>query len=626
MKKINKKRLLTEARKRIYELDAESIAYYRRNPCIACEDLLGIKLIDTQKYILQQSWNATHSLWCCSRNFGKSFIGSIFIILKAILYENQAIYIISSVGDQSKETFSKIEQIVNRMGKTAASIKSLKDIAANETKKSATNKDGFSHNPAGYHVEFYNGSEIFTLNSNPNSNRSRRATLCFFDEAAFCSDELLSVCEAFATQNTDFITSTDENYNPETEHRRVPTQLIYASSQDQMTTTFYRHYKNFAKRMLAGDRNYFVCDMICDTAIKTFMNGKPYTPLLTQDKVDAALKANKEKALREYYNQPTQDGGTNQIVKWHTIRKNENFILPTLTWKPNSRIVIGFDPARTKDNSIIGVMNVYFDEELGWCGDIINCVNLVDIATKCKYKLDSNRQLDELRKIICRYNGQNPDYEYIDQILIDGGAGGGGLSTYADGLLNEWKDNSGKKHRGFIDKTYEAYETYVNRYQDNSDKLRVISPKKYRTQMVEEFIDLMDLGVIKFPHEYSGQDVVKLSSKVNSETNEEEFEMYDLSDDERLSLVQLDLMKTEITSIYKTENQEKTSVSYALSKEKENKMHDDRFYVAILLAHRLYEIRRSSSIRSKKSSNENTINLYKSLSRSPTVLPTRNSY
>lgn len=84
-------------------------------------------------------------------------------------------------------------------------------------------------------------------------------------------------------------------------------------------------------------------------------------------------------------------------------------------------------------------------------------------------------------------------------------------------------------------------------------------------------------------------------------------------------------MKAEITSIYKTENQEKTSVSYALSKEKENKMHDDRFYVAILLAHRLYEIRRSSSIRSKKSSNINTVNLYKSLSRSPTVLPTKNS-
>lgn len=122
------KRLLSDRKRKICELDAESIAYYRRNPCIACEDLLGIRLIDSQKYILQESWNKPHVLWCCSRNFGKSFLGAVFMILKAILYENQAIYIVSSVGNQSKETFSKIEEIVLRIGKTAASIDSLQDI------------------------------------------------------------------------------------------------------------------------------------------------------------------------------------------------------------------------------------------------------------------------------------------------------------------------------------------------------------------------------------------------------------------------------------------------------------------------------------------------------------------
>jgi len=42
MNNIRKKVLMTDFKKRIYGLDAESIAYYRRNPCIACEDLLGI--------------------------------------------------------------------------------------------------------------------------------------------------------------------------------------------------------------------------------------------------------------------------------------------------------------------------------------------------------------------------------------------------------------------------------------------------------------------------------------------------------------------------------------------------------------------------------------------------------
>ena len=71
---------MTDFKKRICKLDAESISYYRCNPCIASEDLLGIRLIDSQKYILQKSWNTPHSVWCCSRNFGKSFIGSIFIM------------------------------------------------------------------------------------------------------------------------------------------------------------------------------------------------------------------------------------------------------------------------------------------------------------------------------------------------------------------------------------------------------------------------------------------------------------------------------------------------------------------------------------------------------------------
>ena len=97
------------------------------------------------------------------------------------------------------ETFNKIEEIVTRVGKTAASIRSLQDIAEKETVKSSTNKSGFSHNPAGYIVEFYNGSSIHTLNSKPDSVRGKRSGLIFFGEAAFCSDGLIVVCEAFAT-------------------------------------------------------------------------------------------------------------------------------------------------------------------------------------------------------------------------------------------------------------------------------------------------------------------------------------------------------------------------------------------------------------------------------------------
>lgn len=168
-----KKIIMSDAKWHNMKLDAQSIAYYRNNPCIAAEDLIGCKLLDSQKYILQSSWNTPNSVWACSRNFGKSFLIAIMAILKAVLYENQNIYIISSVGSQAKETFIKIQEIVLREGRTSESIASLKDIIQNETVKSPSNKDGFKHSPESYSVSFYNGSSIFTLNSKPDNIRGK---------------------------------------------------------------------------------------------------------------------------------------------------------------------------------------------------------------------------------------------------------------------------------------------------------------------------------------------------------------------------------------------------------------------------------------------------------------------
>lgn len=428
----------------------------------------------------------------------------------------------------------------------------------------------------------------------------KRASVIFFDEAAFCSDEILAIAKAFGAQDTDFKTSIGDDYDPRKRPRQIPIQTIYASSQDGMDSIFYKNYKDFAKEMIAGNRDYFVCDMPCTTAITVFMNGKQYQPLLSQETVDAAMRENPEKARREYYNVPSMDGGAAQIIKWGTVRRNEKLIIPYAEWRPEHKIALAFDPARTGDNSILGVMNIYEDPELGFCGDIVNFVNFVDTASRKKYKLDSNRQVALLRYFLSTYNGENPDYEYIDSIYLDAGSGGGGISTYADRLLEDWTDAKGVTHRGLIDKTHDIYEGYGKLYPNAIDKLRVINPKSLRTQMVEEFIELFNLGVIKLPSEYSGQDFLRIPQE-NGED-----EIYYLSQEEKISLNQIDLMKTEITSIHKITNPENTSVRYALPKEKENRMHDDRFYVMILLAHRLYELRRSKAMNTRKKTKDSS--------------------
>ena len=409
----------------------------------------------------------------------------------------------------------------------------------------------------------------------------KRSSLTVFDEAAYCSEDLIDAVEPFSTQ------SSDSKYGKNTAKlqgllpSQPPNQIIYASSQDTLDAVFYKRYKEYAKYMLAGDFRYFVCDMPCDTAITMYSKGEVIPPLLSQDVVDKAMRDDPETARKEYYNKPDMTGGDDQIVKWYTIRKNERQIVPYQEWREDNRIVLAFDPARTTDNSVMSVMNVYEDPEYGLCGDIIGCNNFIDIATKKKYKLDSNRQLEEIRNILLAYNGDNLDYEYIDSLLIDSGSGGGGQSTYADQLLNDWVDINGKTHAGLIDADNELYTTYKRRYPNAINKLRLISPRKYRTQMVEEFIELMELGVLRFPCAYSGSDILHLvkgtqvvgKDEDGNEIKEELTETYNLSQDEKIQLTQIDFMKREIAAIHKSTNAENTSVTYALAKEKANKMH-----------------------------------------------------
>lgn len=597
---MNKKQILTSAKRKMYAADAATVAYWRRNPIIAAKDLLGIELLDFQKWILASMWTASHVCLCCGRNLGKSFLGSVFLILWSILMEDQELYIISSVGDQAKETFSKCEQIILRTGKTASSFKNLKDIPSKEVITSPTNKTGFSHNPSGYTFGVFSGSRTHTLNSKPDSARSRRSNVVFFDEAAFCTSELLIVGEAFAAQSSDFTTSTDDNYDPSLEPLKPPSKLIYASSQDTMTTLFYRYYKDFAMKQFAGDRDYFCCDLSCEVAFQTYMYGKPYAPLLTRDKVQAALKSNKEKALREYYNKPQNDLGSSGICSLAQIRKAEQFDLPSLVWEPGYQYVFAFDPARTHDASVIAVMRLYEDEQFGWVGDICHVKSLVDTQSSEHYKLDSNRQVAALRSLLLDFSGNTgADYEYIDSILIDAGAGGGGVSAYGDALLNDWTDSKGYTHRGLIDTTYEIYKDgYREMYPDAVDKLRLISPRKWRTTMVEEFIELMNLGCIRFPREYRS-DVISIVVGTDK-TGEDILESRELTTDEMLSLQNIDLMKNEIVSIQKTQNAEHTTVQYALSKDKALTTYDDKFYCAIMLAHALYQKRKGAALESRK--------------------------
>jgi hypothetical protein len=510
------------------------------------------------------------------------------MILKFLLFENQQIYIISSVGSQSQETFLKIEKIAKQR---IESTKSLKDIFRNEVVTSPANQDGFTHNPASFHTTSYNGSEIFTLNGNPDNNRSKRATLVFFDEAGFSSDEIVMISEAFATQDSNFATSTDSDFNMDTLKKKTPTQLVYASSASDVDTIFFKRYKEFAKKMFLGDDRYFVADIPCDIPLDPLMDGEKHAPLLKKEQVENAMKTNREKALREYYNRFTTDGGDAQVFKRGVLVRNSTNQIP-LMFNPTNRdkFVLAFDPARSYDNSICSVMRIRNDPNIGYYGEIVNCVSFVDVEKKKKTPMKTPDQIEYFKSMLLNYNGKNPDYENIMAVMFDSGAGGGGISAFADNLLESWTDSQGLTHKGLIDLSHEEYKSHEVKYPNAVNKLRLITPHKLKKQMVEELKELLELDLIKFTKEYDGKGHINL---IVDDDKTRDIKEHRLSLEEEIALINIDIMKEETISIHRFKSSN-GNVSYELPKDKENKIGDDRFFTLLLLAHFLYELRREN--------------------------------
>ena len=606
----------TERKLMSYLKDAASIKFLRRNPVIACELLLGIKLTDSQKIMLIEAWNKPYVVFNCSRNFGKSFLIAIIVMLKALLYPNQRIYIVSNKGSQAQETFLKVEDIAK------AGIESIDfldmttgkmiDVFLREMEKSH-NSDGFVHDKSSFRITLYNKSKIYTLNSIPSNIRGKRATLLCIDESSFCSEEFITAVLPFLTQDSDFKTSTNKNFNTKTIRKHVPNQVIYASSAGDVDSKHARVYKEYSLKMIAGDDRYFVADMPCDIPLQPYIDGVPSKPYLTQETIDSEMRINPSKALREYFNKFQSDGGEDQMIKWAQVRKNEKFDLPIMSKNDKyESYALAFDPARVGDNSIVGVMGIYKDKNGEYLGDIINIINLIDYGKKTKQQMKSPEQINYIRKMILNYNGEDKDYVNISEFSIDAGAGGGGVSTYADNLLEDWRGHDGLMHKGFIDKINDLYKEEINNYPNASGILNLISPQKYRMEMCEELITNMQDDAIKFPREYSNKGYITTEDKNGNVLK------VNLTVEEEIALINIDALKTEMTSIYSFKNPSGEVSRYGLTKEKENKMHDDRWYVLLMMSHYLAGLRRENQLsKSRRSRKTKDITKLTSIFRSP---------
>ena len=165
---------------------------------------------------------------------------------------------------------------------------------------------------------------------------------------------------------------------------------------------------------------------------------------------------------------------------------------------------------------------------------------MVDINTVKKTPLPMPMQIEKIKEVMIKYNGeQAAEWENID-FYIDAGAGGGGISGVADSLLEDWTDSIGQQHRGIIDPHHKQYETSRARYTNASEIVHLIEPSGYKRIMYDALEKMTKLDLIEFP-DYDGKEFLLIS-----DGDEKEFTEYPLTSEEMLSLTQCNLMKNEI--------------------------------------------------------------------------------
>ncbi len=597
---------------------AEFLQWGRRNPSRFIEEVFNVQLMDYQRYLIDSSWNKPFVVWAMSRNGGKSLLAALFIMAKMLLIPGFKAYILAGVGSQSIELFTKMEQFAM---KNISSFTNLNDVFQSNVVKSQANSTGWVHNPASYTVRTYGGSQVFTLNGAFDNNRSKRSNLNVYDEAMNAADELFHTSEPFTTQNSEFKMGKDFNAEDVlAEPTPFPNQLLYCSSAGRTDQYFFKKYREFSLRMFAGDKRYFCADISCDVIINATVHNKLWpVPLLTQEKVDQAMREDKEAALREYKNIFTSEGGDGQIIKRADIIRNSFVRLPKLKNDDGSKWGLFYDPARSKDNSVILCAEYYQDPDVGWKMKVQNVVNLIDIEKRDKTPMTTPNQVKELKKLILTYNGEGyADYENILRIGIDAGSGGAGVQT-SDFLWEDWEDDKGYKHRGLLDKEYspEAVGLYPNAI---TDKLFLMQPSKYKVEMYKAAIEMISLNLVEFPIEYDNRGYITLTYELDTKTGkktirhqdptEKEYkelskqgieivrEKYDLDKNEEIALKQIDALKTELVNIYRFK-QASGNDRFDLAPSVANKLHDDRAYVFVMACHFLQYLRREPLITRK---------------------------
>lgn len=563
-----------------YEKMSKVVQWGRKNPVKFAELMFGIKLIDYQAYCFMRTWTCQFALWAECRGAGKDTLAASYFMTRLTLIPDYSVYISSNTYAQSVESFNKLRDIAL---KRIPSFASVTDIFAREVDKTNTNSEtGFLQAPT-CKFRLYNNAKLEALSSNLEGIRGKRGAV-WFNETAWKTAEELAVVENYINVDTSFSTSTEKirYFDP----IQMPLQLLYTSSVGDVTYPFFEKYKTFYKKMLVGNNNYFCFDLNAyDILNHSTIDGEPIKSHLTREQIEKAIEEDPDNADVELFNKFRKGGGQNAVVTMDELIRNSTVRKPLLyndTGK--KKFIFCYDPARNFDGSVLSIFEVINDKDVGYKLRLVNVVSMVDQETKNKTPLPMPAQLDIIKDLMIKYNGERAaEWENIE-FYIDAGSGGGGISAVADQLMEDWYDKYGTKHRGIIDPDHKQYETARKIYKNAVPIVHLVDPQGYKKIMYDAVSKMVKLNLIEFT-EYDNKDYILIENKEGG------FDTVQLTLDEKIALANMNIAKLQLSYMcrYDTPN---GGVSYEIAKDKKG-MHDDYAYTMAEGGYALAMLRRT---------------------------------
>ena len=250
--------------------------------------------------------------------------------------------------------------------------------------------------------------------------------------------------------------------------------------------------------------------------------------------------------------------------------------------------------------------------------------------------MQTPEQIEYLKEIILDYNqGGDENYSNILGIYIDAGSGGGGVNI-ADYLMPDWKGKDGKMHKGLIDKNYS--EEYVKKFPNAVNKIHLMDPNKFKSEMYESLIEMINQDKISFTANYDGKEYLTIfdedkekyekikksiiakykkqkmtAEEIEYNVQQELYKIQNVSShieklnwQEQASLASIDAMKEELVNMIRI-NRYSGKDSFELCPEKRNRLHDDRAYTMAMSAYALQCERRKNITSKRKPKTDKTL-------------------